>query len=104
MALQSNRAFEVVVTNPLSKTAKNVLVQLTIPQGMKVTSFDRQTWFDEESNTLSFRIRKILPGQSESIHYQMKAIASGFQIQKLVVEATSLERSEVRFDTYVKDR
>lgn len=103
MNMDSIREFSLAITNPTKRKIKDVLVQLTVPEGFEIMTFDRQTWYDEETRTISFKVPELGASEWEAVNYQLKAVKSGFQIQKLVLEATGLESNEIRFDTYVND-
>ncbi len=97
----TTREFSLAIINPTNRTVHDVFVQLTVPQGLEIMTFDRQTWYDDETRTISFKIPGIEAAEFEVVNYELKAAESGFQIQKLVVEAKGLERTEVRLDTLV---
>lgn len=99
----ATREFSLSIANPTNQNVNDVFVQLKVPEGLEIMTFDRQTWYDEVSRTISFKIPAIAAEESETIHYQLKATGSGFQIQKLVVEAEGLEHPEIRFDTFIQD-
>lgn len=99
----ATREFALSISNPTAKQLKEVFVQLKVPEGFEIMTFDRQTWYDEISRTISFKVPAIAAGASEAVNYQLKATGTGFQIQKLLVEAEGLDRTEIRFDTFIQE-
>lgn len=99
----ATREFSLSITNPSQNEVNNVFVQLRVPEGLEIVTFDRQTWYDEVARTVSFNIPSIAAGDAEAVHYQLKATGTGFQIQKLLIEAEGLEHPEIRFDTFIQD-
>jgi hypothetical protein len=95
--------FSLQIDNPTDAEVESVLVQLKIPEGMEVVTFDRETWYDESSGVVSFRIPRIAAGDSEPVDFCLKALQSGFQILKLTVEADQLPSTGTPFDVFVRD-
>lgn len=77
--------FSVVVKNPSAEIAKDIVVQLAVPQGIQITVLDREAWVNEENQTMAWEIPAIAAGESATIRYEAIGLANGQQNQVVSV-------------------
>ena len=95
--------FSITVTNPNASEAKNVVVQLTVPAGLKVTVLDREAWFDEEHQTISWEISNMGSGDQETIQYRAIGQAIGQQNQKVTIGMENVYQGKAQLVTLVSN-
>ena len=66
--------FSIDLRNVSTDTAESIVVQLSIPEGLKVTVLDREAWYDGENRKLTWKVESLEMGSVEKIRY--KAIVS----------------------------
>lgn len=93
--------FAIVVKNPNYGDAANVIVQLTIPQGLKITTLDREAWINDEDNTISWEISSLGARQEEAIQYKAIGKSYGQQIQKVTLGMADVYQGDAQLVTLV---
>ena len=93
--------FSVTVKNPSSALATNMVVQLKIPVGLKVTVLDREAWMGKGNETVSWEIKELGGGQSETIRYKAIGKSGGQQCQKITLGMDEVYQGEVKLVTLV---
>ena len=95
--------FSITVTNPNTSEAAKIIVQLQVPAGLKVTVLDRDAWFDEEHQTISWEIPQLASGQQETIQYKAVGQAIGQQNQKVTVGMQDVYQGKAQLVTLVSN-
>lgn len=95
--------FGITVTNPNSHQAADIVVQLTVPAGLHITVLDREAWFDEENQTLSWEMATLEPGQQETIQYRAVATTTGQQNQKVTVGMQNVYQGKAQLVTLISN-
>lgn len=95
--------FSITVTNPNPTEANEVIVQLTVPAGLKVTVLDRDAWFDQENQTISWEINQLASGQQETIQYKAIGQAIGQQNQKVTIGMQNVYQGKAQLVTLVSN-
>ena len=93
--------FSITVTNPNETEASAIIVQLSVPAGLKVTVLDRDAWFDEENQTISWEINQLASGQQETIQYKAVGNAVGQKNQKVTVGMQNVYQGKAQLVTLV---
>ena len=93
--------FAIVVKNPNYGDASNVVVQLAIPQGLKITILDREAWINDEDNTISWELSSLGARQEETIQYKAVGKSSGQQMQKVTLGMADVYQGEAKLVTLV---
>ncbi len=76
--------FAIEVQNVSAEVANSVIVQLSVPEEMKVTILDRAAWYDKESKKLSWELTSLGGGVTETIRYRA-VIQTGCSVEQNVV-------------------
>jgi hypothetical protein len=76
--------FSIEVENRSPDVCESVIVQLSVPEKMKVTILDRAAWYDSESRKVSWEIANLGSGETESIRYKAM-VKTGCSIEQMVV-------------------
>lgn len=95
--------FSIVVTNPNTTEATDIVVQLTVPAGLKLTVLDRDAWFDEERQTISWEISQLASGKQEAIQYKAVGQAIGQQNQKVTIGMRNVFQGKAQLVTLVSN-
>ena len=95
--------FSITVTNPNQTEASDVIVQLTVPAGLRVTVLDRDAWFDEENQTISWEINQLGSGQQETIQYKAVGNAVGQKNQKVTIGMQNVYQGKAQLVTLVSN-
>lgn len=95
--------FSISVTNPNRSEASNIVVQLAVPAGMKITVLDREAWFDEENQTISWELPTLKPGQQELIQYRAVGTTTGQQNQKITIGMQNVYQGKAQLVTLVSN-
>lgn len=104
--------YSIDVANVSEELASSIVVQLQLPAGINVTVLDRQAWFDEKKNSLTWELDSLDPGKREKIQFKAKAdrfgrknlrvatgVGSQFQgIANMNTNVISLEDLDVRLN------
>lgn len=77
--------YSVEVQNVSSQEARGAIVQLSIPQGMKITVLDRDAWYDAESRKISWEISSLQRKSLESIRYKAVFKKAGTSNEQSIV-------------------
>ena len=93
--------FSIVVKNPNYAAASNIVVQLAIPQGLKITTLDREAWINDEDNTISWEIFSLGARQEEVIQYKAVGKSFGQQIQKVTIGMSDVYQGDAKLVTLV---
>lgn len=93
--------YEVVVTNTHNIDAKDVLIQLHVPTGLRVTTLDRDAWFDDQKRTATWHLSKLTGGQSETIRYLAVVRAEGSQRQQITLGMNDSYQGQAEFESIV---
>ena len=93
--------FAIVVKNPNYGEASNVIVQLAIPQGLKITTLDREAWINDEDNTISWELSSLGARQEEAIQYHAVGKSSGQQVQKVTLGMSDVYQGDAKLVTLV---
>ena len=93
--------FSITVTNPNTSEAAGIIVQLQVPSGLKVTVLDRDAWFDDENQTISWEISQLASGQQETIQYKAVGQAIGQQNQKVTIGMQDIYQGKAQLVTLV---
>ncbi|QEG21306.1 DUF11 domain-containing protein [Mariniblastus fucicola] len=62
--------FSITVQNLAAESAKDLIVQLSIPDTMKVTILDRAAWYDAETRKVSWKLANLDGRSVETIRYK----------------------------------
>lgn len=95
--------FSITVTNPNQTEASGIIVQLTVPTGLKVTVLDRDAWFDEENQTISWEISQLGSGKQETIQYKAVGQAIGQKNQKVTIGMQNVYQGKAQLVTLVSN-
>lgn len=95
--------YSITVTNPNTTDASDIVVQLTVPSGLKIIVLDRDAWFDEERQTISWEIVTLKPGQQETIQYRAIATTAGQQNQKVTVGMQNVYQGKAQLVTLISN-
>lgn len=95
--------FSITVTNPNQTEATGIIVQLSVPAGLKVTVLDREAWFDEANQTISWEINQLGSGQQETIQYRAVGQAIGQQNQKVTIGMQDVYQGKAQLVTLVSN-
>ena len=95
--------FSITVTNPNTTQADGIIVQLQVPAGLKVTVLDRDAWFDEENQTISWEISQLASGQQETIQYKAVGQTIGQQNQKVTIGMKDIYQGKAQLVTLVSN-
>ena len=95
--------FSITVTNPNTSQADGIIVQLQVPAGLKVTVLDRDAWFDEENQTISWEIPQLASGQQETIQYKAVGQVIGQQNQKVTIGMQDVYQGKAQLVTLVSN-
>ena len=95
--------FSITVTNPNTTSAAAIIVQLQVPTGLKVTVLDRDAWFDEVNQTISWEISQLASGQQETIQYKAVGQAIGQQNQKVTIGMQNVYQGKAQLVTLVSN-
>jgi hypothetical protein len=101
LSAQEVADFSITVTNPNPTPASEIVVQLAVPAGLKVTVLDREAWFDEENQTISWEIDNLAAGLQETIKYRAIGQANGQQNQKVTVGMRNVYQGKAQLVTLV---
>ena len=93
--------FTIDVKNPNYGEASNVIVQLTIPQGLKITTLDREAWINDEDNTISWEIPSLGARQQETIKYMAVGKSLGQQVQKVTLGMADVYQGDAKLVTLI---
>ena len=93
--------FAIVVKNPNYGDASSIVVQLAIPQGLKITILDREAWINDEDNTISWELSSLGARQEETIQYKAVGKSSGQQMQKVTLGMADVYQGEAKLVTLV---
>lgn len=102
--VQRDGIYSITVDNPGEVEISNVVVQLDIPEGIKVTTISRQAKMDARTGTLTWTFDSI-PAQAEQT-IQLKTIASteGEKVCLIRVSSDETEDKEVALKTIIATR
>ena len=78
-------------------------MQLTVPTGLKVTVLDRDAWFDEENQTISWEISQLGSGKQETIQYKAVGQAIGQKNQKVTIGMQNVYQGKAQLVTLVSN-
>lgn len=93
--------FEIIVENQSGNEAKEVVVQLSVPEAITISRLDREAFLDRENRTISWRVPQI-PGQSqEVIRYQATSRTIGKHPQTVKLGMDSILQGVTPFNTVV---
>lgn len=95
--------FSITVTNPKPSEATGIIVQLSVPTGLKVTVLDRDAWFDEKNQTISWEISQLSSGQQETIQYKAVGQAAGQKNQKVTIGMQDVYQGKAQLVTLVSN-
>ncbi len=95
--------FSITVTNPNDTEASRIIVQLSVPSGLKVTVLDRDAWFDQENQTISWEINQLASGQQETIQYKAVGNAVGQKNQKVTIGMQDVYQGKAQLVTLVSN-
>ena len=93
--------FAIVVNNPNYGEASNVIVQLAIPQGLKITTLDREAWINDEDNTISWELASLGARQEVAIQYKAVGKSFGQQVQKVTLGMADVYQGDAKLVTLV---
>ena len=93
--------YGIEVTNEASQPAVDVIVQLKIPAGLKVTVLDRNAWIDSEKQTVSWKVDSMEPGEAEFIRYKAVASTMGSKSQLVTVGMQNVFQGQTASSTKV---
>ena len=93
--------FAIVVNNPNYGEASNVVVQLAIPQGLKITTLDREAWINDEDNTISWELASLGARQEVAIQYKAVGKTYGQQVQKVTLGMADVYQGDAKLVTLV---
>ena len=80
--------FSIEVENRSAEDCEGVIIQLSVPEDMKVTVLDRAAWYDSDARKVSWEIAELGPGQTESIRYKA-LVKTGCSIEQVVVSGAN---------------
>ena len=80
--------FSIEVENRSAENCESVIIQLSVPEDMKVTVLDRAAWYDGETRKVSWEIAELGPGQTESIRYKA-LVKTGCSVEQVVVSGAN---------------
>ena len=95
--------FSISVTNPNETEASAIIVQLSVPAGLVVTVLDRDAWFDEENQTISWEIDQLASGQQETIQYKAVGHAVGQKNQKVTIGMQNVYQGKAQLVTLISN-
>ena len=95
--------FSITVTNPNQTEASSIIVQLSVPAGLKITVLDRDAWFDQENQTISWEISQLGSGQQELIQYKAVGQAVGQKNQKVTIGMENVYQGKAQLVTLVSN-
>ena len=95
--------FSINITNPNETEASAIIVQLSVPAGLVVTVLDRDAWFDEENQTISWEIDRLGSGQQETIQYKAVGHAVGQKNQKVTIGMQNVYQGKAQLVTLVSN-
>ena len=78
-----------------------MVVQLKIPAGLKITVLDREAWMSDGNETISWEIKQLGGGQSETIQYKAIGKSGGQQCQKITLGMEEVYQGDVKLVTLV---
>jgi len=93
--------FAIVVKNPNYGEASSVIVQLAIPEGLKITTLDREAWINDEDNTISWELSSLEARQEETIQYKAVGKSFGQQVQKVTLGMADVYQGDATLVTLV---
>jgi len=93
--------FAIVVKNPNYGEASNVIVQLAIPPGLKITTLDREAWINDEDNTISWELTSLAARQEVAIQYKAVGKIYGQQVQKVTLGMADVYQGDAKLVTLV---
>ena len=94
--------FSIDVQNLSSNVAENIVVQLSVPQNMKVTILDREAWYDGETRKISWQLPKLAGQAVETIRYKAKVKTAGTVEQSVVTGMSDTVQSTNTLKTSAK--
>ena len=77
--------YQIDIQNLSSEVAEEIIVQLSIPQGMKVTVLDRDAWYDAKNRKITWKVDRIDGRALETIRYKALVKEQGSTEQSIVV-------------------
>jgi len=95
--------FSITVTNPNKSEATSIVVQLSVPAGLKITVLDRDAWFDQKNQTISWEISQLGSGQQETIQYKAVGQSIGQQNQKVTIGMQDVYQGKAQLVTLVSN-
>ena len=93
--------FAIVVKNPNRGEASRIVVQLSIPKGLKITTLDREAWINDDDNTISWELSSLGAGQEEAIQYKAVGKTTGQQVQKVTLGMADVYQGDAKLVTLV---
>jgi hypothetical protein len=93
--------FSIVVKNPNFEQASNIIVQLNIPQGLTITTLDREAWINDEDNTISWELSSVGARHEEVILYKAVGKSFGQQVQKVTLGMDDVYQGDANLVTLV---
>lgn len=94
--------FSIEVDNTSSEVADGVIVQLSMPENMKVTVLDRAAWYDKDTKKISWKLSSLENGASETIRYRGVFKTPGTVNQSIVVGLNQTVQCTSSFQTTAK--
>lgn len=85
--------YQIDIQNLSSEPVEEIIVQLSIPQNMKVTVLDRDAWYDAESRKISWKLDRVEGRVLETIRYKAVVKEAGSTEQLIVVGMDSKVQS-----------
>lgn len=93
--------FAIVVKNPNYSEASNIVVQLAIPRGIKITTLDREAWVNDADNTISWELASLGSRQEVAIQYKAVGKSFGQQVQKVTLGMADVYQGDAKLVTLV---
>jgi len=94
--------YSIDIENLSSGVVGDVIVQLSIPQNMKVTLLDRDAWYDAENRKISWQLDRIDGQALETIRYKAVVKESCSTEQMIVVGMNSSVQSTTSLKTIAR--
>ncbi len=101
MGLGETANFAIRVSNPSADSVNDLTVRLDVPAGLEVVVLDRAAQIDQDARTLTWQIPAVNPEQEHFIHYRVRSLSEGIQLQQAWASNGRTEFGNSRFETVV---